>query len=192
MNVTVQRRLLRIAVSCGVIAAIVALCASIPYVRVATVVLVLLLAILAIANRSSFLEAAAATGLGALLLDYFFLPPRGWGIEGLQHWLIVLTFLAVALATSYQVARAKSVAEEAAVRHRGLEELYAFGQDFPMEGDPTSLVAKSLDSLVRVFQIEAVAFYDSDAGTVTCSGPREALFRLNCFGSSPSKRSFHR
>ncbi len=129
---SIPSRILRLAVSLGAVAGIVAVCASIRHVHVATVVLVLLLAILVIANRWGFGEAAVATGLGALLLDYFFLPRRGLRIESTEYWVVFSTFLAVALVTSHLAARAKHQALVAAARSRELEKLYAFAQDLPM------------------------------------------------------------
>jgi two-component system, OmpR family, sensor histidine kinase KdpD len=163
----------RIAVSLGVIAGIAVACIYLPHVHVATVVLALLLAILIIASRWGFVEAAAATGLGTLFLDYFFLPPRGWGIESPEHWLVLIAFLGVAVVASYQASRAKHQAEEAASRSRELERLYAFGQDLPIEESPGSMVAASLDSLVRIFQLESGVFFDQGTDEITRSGPKE-------------------
>jgi len=170
--VTISRRIFRLAVSLGGIAAIGAACVSVPHIHVATAVLALLLAVLIIANQWGFVEAFVATGLGALILDYFLLPPRGWGIQSFEHWLVFITFVAVALLTSYQAARGKRLTEEIAAQHRELERLYAFGRDLPIKGSPASVVAASLDSLVRIFQIKAAAFYDSDAGNVAYAGTK--------------------
>jgi len=148
-------------------------CIYLPHVHVATVVLALLLAILIIASRWGFVEAAAATGLGTLFLDYFFLPPRSWGIESPEHWLVLIAFLGVSVVASYQASRAKRQAEEAASRSRELEKLYAFGQDLPLEGSHGSMVAASLDSLVRIFHLESGAFFDQGTGEITRSEPKE-------------------
>ena len=175
MRVSIPNQMVRLAISLGVIAGIVAVCVYLPHIHLATVVLALLLAILIIASRWGFVEAAAATGLGALLLDYFLLPPRGWGLESPEYWLVFLTFLAVALVASHQSARAKRLAEEAVARHRELEKLYEFGRDFPIEGNPATAVATSLDALVGTFQIEAAAFCDHSTGEITRSGPKGSV-----------------
>ena len=112
---------------------------------------------------------------GALLLDYFFLPPRGWHIESAEYWVVFFTrFLTVALVISHLAARAKRQAVEAPARHRELERLYAFAQDLPVDGSPESIVAAALDSLVRTFQVEAVAFYECGTAKVTRAGPKKS------------------
>jgi two-component system sensor histidine kinase KdpD len=173
MSVSIPGRMLKLAVSLGVVAAIIAACVSIPHVHVASAVLVLLLSVLIIANQWGFVEAATATGMGTLLLGYFLLPPLGWRLQSPEYWLVCFMFLSVALVTSYLAARAKREADEAVIRHRELERLYAFGRDLPIEGSPASIVAACLDSLARIFELEAVAFHDHGSGKITCAGPRK-------------------
>jgi two-component system, OmpR family, sensor histidine kinase KdpD len=79
------------------------------------------------------------------------------------------------------------LAEDVAARHRELERLYAFGRDLPIEGDPGSAVAKSLDSLVRTFQIEAAAFYDQNTGEITRSGPMGSAISAEVLGHTVSQ-----
>jgi len=177
--VSIPSRILRLAVSLGAVAGVVALCASIRHVHIATVVLALLLTILIIAGRWGFGEAAVATGLGALLLDYFFLPPPGLGIKSTELWLVFFTFLTVALVTSYLAARAKHQALEAAARSRELEKLYAFAQDLPMGVGTDSMVARFLDCLVRAFESTAAVFYDQRTGRVIRSGSEDCAIPLD-------------
>ncbi|HVP54091.1 MAG TPA: ATP-binding protein [Candidatus Eisenbacteria bacterium] len=168
----VRRRIVPFTASLAAVGGIVIAGASFPHVHVATVILVLLLAILLIARRWGFTEAALATGLGAALLDYYFLPPAGWGIETAEHWLVFVSFLIVALIASHLAAQAKNRAEVAIARHRELERLDAFSRDLPMDGSPGSVVTASLDSLVRNFPIEGAAFYDHSRGEIACSGAK--------------------
>ena len=169
MNAT--SRILSIAAALGIIAGVVALCAYLPHIHVATVVLSLLLSVLLTARRWGLAPAAAASGLGALLLDYFFLPPKGLGIDTLEHWLIFFSFIVIALLTSYFTAQAKQRTEEAIARRVEVERLDALGQALPVQGNPGAIVAASLDSLVQTFRLEAAAFYDSETGQITRSGP---------------------
>ena len=170
---------LRLAASLGIVTGIVVVCVSIRNVHSATTVLVLLVAILIIAIRWGFIEAAAATGLGALALDYFFLPPAGWGIESPEHWLVFFTFLAVGLVTSHLAARTKRQAVEAAARNRELEKLYAFARDLPIGASTDSIIAMSLDCLVRSFESKAAAFCDHATGRVMRLGSEDATIPLN-------------
>ncbi|MGC2271425.1 MAG: ATP-binding protein [Candidatus Sulfotelmatobacter sp.] len=174
-GVSIPSRILRLTVSLAVAAGIVAVCLSLPHIRAAAVVLILLLAILIIANRWGFAEAALATVVGALLLDYFFLPPKGWDMDSAEHWLVFLAFMAVALATSHLAARAKRLTEEAVASHRELEKLDAFGRDLPIEGSAGSIVASCLESLARIFQVTDVVFYDQVTGMITRAGSKKGV-----------------
>jgi two-component system sensor histidine kinase KdpD len=163
-------RTLRVAVSLGLVAGIVAVCASVPHVHAASVVLLLLLTILIIANRWGFIEAAAATVVGAPLLGYFFLPKRGLGPTSPEFWVVCLTFLGVALLASYLAAQIKRRTDEAVARRREIESLYALAQDLQREDSPSAIMSGFLDSLVRTFRVEAAAFYDLSTGEITRSG----------------------
>lgn len=178
-RVSIPSRILRLAVSLGAVAGIVAVCASIRHVHVATVVLALLLTILIIASRWGFGEAAAATGLGALLLDYFFFASRGLRIESPEYWMVFFTFLAVALVTSHLAARARRQALEAAARSRELEKLYVFARDLPVGVGADSMVARFLDCLVRAFESTAAVFYDQRTGRVIRSGSEDCAIPLD-------------
>lgn len=170
MGKGITSRILRIIVSLGAVAGIIAVCTRFPHVHVASAVLLLLLAILAIATRWSFTEAAIATGTGALLLDYFFLPPKGLGIATAEHWTVLFTFVGVALVGSHFAVRARERANQAIARERELERLYAFGQILRIEGSSGSIVAACLVSLVNIFEVRAAAFCDLCTGEVTRAG----------------------
>ncbi len=173
---SISTRILRPLVSLAILAGIGELCAQAPKVHSATAVLVLLLATFVIAYWLGFWEAFTATAVSAACLAYFFLPPAGWPIGSAQYWVVFLTFLAVALMTSYFVARSRSQTSEAVVDRRELEFLYAFGKDLPIEGRPGAMVAGSLDSLVRCFETDAAAFYDCVTGEMTRSGSKASSF----------------
>ncbi len=70
MRVSIPSQMLRLAISLGVIAGIVALCVYMRQIHVASAVLALLLAILIIASRWGFVEAAAATRGSAWRADW--------------------------------------------------------------------------------------------------------------------------
>ena len=158
--------------SLGVVASVIAVCASLRHIHVASVVLVLLLTVLIIADRWGFLEAVVASALGCILLDYFFLPPAGFRIESIEYWLVFVTFLGVALLASYAAARARRQTDEAVARRREVEKLHALAQELRIEGRSGSIVVACLDSLVRIFQVEAAMFLDLSTGEMTHSGSK--------------------
>ncbi len=166
MRVSISLRLLRLALSIGLVVAIVALCVFLPHVDATAVMLVLLLAVLVIASRWGLWEGTAAAGAGALLLDYFFLPPPGWGIEAPEHWVALTTFVGIALVTGKLAERASAQTIKEIERRIESERLYTFAREFAGEGSYEVIVAKAMDSLVRVFKLQAAAFYDVDADEV--------------------------
>lgn len=170
-KVSIPTRILRLAVSLGLMMGIVAVCASVPHLHVASLVLLFLLTISIIANRWGFIEGAAATALGAALLGYFFLPRRGLGPHFPEYWVVCATFLGVALLSTYLAAQIKRRTDEALARRREIESLYALGQDLQREASPSSIISIFLESLVRTFHVEAAAFYDRSTGETTRSGP---------------------
>lgn len=187
-EVSTPTRALRLAISAGFVGGIVAACLSLPHIHLASLVLLLLLAILVIATVWGLLEATFATILGATLLEYLFLAPQtNWRIGELEHWLVLATFMAVSLLTSYLAVRVKRERDEAVSRRCEMEQLYLFSEEFPMEGEPSSILARSLDSLVRTFHFEAVAYYDCATGDVFREGPREDAIAQHLFAEAAYK-----
>jgi two-component system, OmpR family, sensor histidine kinase KdpD len=170
MRVSFPNRLLRLLFSVGIVAVVVKVCVFAPHVDVTTVMLVLLLAVLIIASRWGLWESIAAAGAAALLLDYFFLPPPGWGIEAPQHWVALATFLGIALVAGKLAEQVTAQATQEMERRIESERLYTFARDFVGSGSLEVIVGKALDSLVRVFELRAAAFYNPDTGEVIRSG----------------------
>lgn len=170
VRVSLPNRLLRLLLSVGVVSAIVAVCVFAPHVDATTVMLVLLLAVLVIASQWGLWESVAAAGTGALLLDYFFLPPAGWGIEAPQHFVALATFLGIALVAGKLAERVTAQAIREMERRIESERLYTFARDFPGSGNSEAIVTKVLDSLVRVFNLRAAAFYGPATGHAIYAG----------------------
>lgn len=163
-------RIMRLAASAAVIVGLGKGALLLPHVHAATLVLVMLLAILLIANRWGFAEAATAVVIASALVDYFFLPPRGVGIAYPEHWVVFFTFVTVGLVAGNFAARTKRQAEENRARRVEMEKLYAFGRDLSIDRDTESFIAKCLALLVRTFDAKGAAFYHSDTDRVTWAG----------------------
>ena len=187
-SVRSPRRMLRLAVSLGLVVGIVAVCASIPHIHVASVVLLLLLTILIIASRWGFAEAAAATGLSGAL-EYFFLLPRSLGPTP-EFWVVLVTFVGVAFQASYLAVQTKRRTDEAVARRREIESLHAIGQDLQREASPRSIVSGFLESMVRRFQFEAAAFYELGTGEITRSGPKGSMISEDLLVDSTRRGDF--
>ncbi|MFZ0954566.1 MAG: ATP-binding protein [Candidatus Sulfotelmatobacter sp.] len=178
-------RVFRFAISAVVVGGIVRICLSLPHIHLATLVLLLLFAILMIARAWGLPEAALATILSGALLEYLFLPPqRSWQIGELEHWLVLVTFVAVSLITSYLAARVKRQRDEAVSRRREMEQLYHFSEDFPIEGKPGSVLEHSLKSLIRTFRLDAAAYYDCSTGEVSRAGPKASAIAEDLLGEA--------
>jgi two-component system, OmpR family, sensor histidine kinase KdpD len=144
----------------------------VPHLHLASLVLLLLLAIIVIAMLWGLREAVVAAILGAVLVGYFSLPQHRWPVEAVERWAVLITFLCVAIFASYLAVRVKGQRDEAVSRRREMEQLYAFGEDFPIEGKPGSVLDHSLSSLVRTFRLDAAAYYDCSTGEVARAGAK--------------------
>lgn len=174
------RRIKRFGGAIVVVTAIAAACRYSPHIHLATPCVLLLLAVLMIATRWGFWEAVSATGVGSLLLVYFFMPPvHSWVIAFPEYWVVFFAFLAVGTAISQIAARAKRLTREAMDRSHELERLYGWGRSLSVDGTREHVIAQSLDSLVRFFGFDAAAFYDPATGGVLRSGSRKGVLSLN-------------
>jgi len=170
MRVSVSTRLFRLLFSLIVVTAIVTVCVFAPHVDASTVMLVLLLAILIFASQWGLWESIAAAIAGAMLLDYFFLPPAGFGIEAPQHFVALATFLCIALVSGKLAERATAQASQEMERRIESERLYTFARDFAASGSFDVIVTRALDSLVRIFELRAAAYYDLNSCEAVYAG----------------------
>ena len=96
------------------------------HVNAATVSLALLLNVLFIATRWGSWPALVASILAMLCFNFFFLPPSGtFNIAATDNWIALVAFLVTAVTAGQLSARAKKRAEEAELRKREIERLYA-------------------------------------------------------------------
>ena len=100
-------RALRICLSASAIGLLLAGAIRLRQVNGTTVALALVLIVVGIAQKWGGLEALIAAFVAALGLDYFFLPPGGFGMDRPEHWVAYFAFIATALATGQLSARAK-------------------------------------------------------------------------------------
>jgi two-component system sensor histidine kinase KdpD len=137
-----------------------------PHVDVTTVALVLVLIILGLAMRWGLAEAVAAAVSGSLSLDYFFLPPYGFGISDPAHWVAYFTFLTTALATSHLAARANRHRAEAVQRQIELEQLHRLTEALSECDNEKDMVQGLAGWLIEVLGVQAAAVYDRALGRV--------------------------
>jgi two-component system sensor histidine kinase KdpD len=96
------------------------------HVNAATVSLALLLNVLFIATRWGSWPALLASIVAMLCFNFFFLPPfKTFNIAATDNWIALVAFLVTAVTAGQLSARAKNRAEEAELRKREIERLYA-------------------------------------------------------------------
>ena len=164
-------RVFRIFASLGLIALLLSAMIHQRHVNATTASLILVLVVVCVALAWGWLECLLAALAGGLGFDYFFLPPTGsFAMQEPQHWVALVTFLVIALATGQLSARASSQKAEA-IRHRQeIEGLYRLANVIAEIGSVEVLVERLGDSLVEIFGLKAVAIYVQTAERVARSG----------------------
>lgn len=103
------RLVLRLAISAGLIPALLAGCLQLPHVDHATVALLLIAATVGLATVWGTAEALTSAIIGGIGFDYYFLPPQGFGIANPEHLVAMAAFLLVAVAIGQLAARSKQL-----------------------------------------------------------------------------------
>lgn len=165
-------RALRICASAGVIGLLLAEAARIPHVNTTTVALALVLFVVGIAVNWGTLEAFAAAIAAALGLDYFFLPPSGFSMKSLDHWVALFTFLTTALATGLLSARAKRNEAEAVQRRTEIEQLHKLTDAILPDDNADAIFERVGGTLIETLRVEAVAVHFHASGRILRSGAR--------------------
>jgi two-component system, OmpR family, sensor histidine kinase KdpD len=160
----------RIVLSVGVVGLVLALGSFLRHVNVTTTALVLVLAVLGIALVWDWLDALVAAVAAGLGLDFFFLPPAGFGIEDIQHWVALFAFLATALATGQLSARVRRQRSEAVRRRIDSEKLQRFSDALSEYESAETVVQRLAGTLLENLGVEAAAVYDKANDRIWRSG----------------------
>ena len=140
-----------------------------------TAALALLLAVLFISAAWGLAEAIAASTLGALGFNFYFLPPTGvLTIGDPQNFAAFFAFLITAVTASQLSAHARRRAAEAEARRREIERLYTLVQAMLLSDSARKTASEFVHIVVRVFGSAAAAFYDQESGEIFRSGPESA------------------
>jgi two-component system sensor histidine kinase KdpD len=128
VNKTLQSQAVRYLVSCGIVAAVVAVCLFL-HANASTVGFAFLLAVLVVSALWGLRCAILLSVIATLAYNFFFLPPiYTFTIADPQNWIALFTFLLTAVIASQLSARARREAINATSRRRELERLYSFSQ----------------------------------------------------------------
>jgi two-component system sensor histidine kinase KdpD len=157
---SVLTRSSRICLSAGAMVLLLAAAAHVRHLHVTTTALVLVLAVLCIALVWGSVEALVAALVAGLGLDYFFLPPYGFGIDDPQHWVDLFAFLATALATGQLSARVNRNRAEAVKRREEIEKLSRLSGALSEYDHEEAIVQRLAGSLLEILGVQAAAVYD--------------------------------
>jgi len=111
-------RSLRSIVAVALAGVIVFVCRWLPHVDVTTATLALVLVVVGVGLRWGRAEALLAALVASLGLDYYFLPPRGFGIDAPDHWIALVAFVMTALGIALARSRARQKETEAEIIRR--------------------------------------------------------------------------
>jgi two-component system, OmpR family, sensor histidine kinase KdpD len=166
------RSAVRICLSAGVIVLVLSGADHLRHVNSTSMALILVLMVLCIAIIWGWLEALVAALAAGLGLDYFFLPPRGWGPQEPQQWVALFVFLVTALATGQLTARSKRHRVEAEHRRKEMGKLLQLS-DALLECRTTEAIAgRMAHVLFDILGAEGVAVYEKTTGSVSYSGTK--------------------
>ena len=106
-NRKLGQHVLHLAISAGLITALLVVCSRLPHVDHATVALLMIAVTVGLAILWG--EVATLTGaiIGGIGFDYYFLPPHGFGIATPEHLVALTAFLLVAVSIGQLAARSK-------------------------------------------------------------------------------------
>jgi two-component system sensor histidine kinase KdpD len=168
-------KVLRFAVSIGIVAAILAVYRTLLHVNNTTVALTLLLAILALSARWGLAEATVASVVAVLGFNFYFLPPIGTlTIQDSQNWVAFVAFLVTAVTASQLSGYARRRTAEAEARRLEVERLYQVVQATMLTGNARKTIREFLQKVLQVYGCEAAAFYYRPTEEIFRSGPESA------------------
>ena len=140
-------------------------------VNATTVALTFLIAILAVATRWGFVNAALMSVAAMFCFNFFFLPPVGsLTISDPQNWIALLAFLVTALVASRLSHTAQTQARDALRRQQEVERLYELSRILMLTRSEGDLASEIPASIARVFDCEAVAYFDQHLNRIHSTG----------------------
>ena len=162
----------RLAISVGLIVALLAICLRLPHVDHATVAMLMLLAIVGLAKMWGRVEALSAALVGGIGFEHYFLPSRGLDIANPEHWVALTAFLITAVVTGQVATQLKQRRNEAVEREIETEKLYRLVNTLLESGSAESTAAQMTEHILEIFGADGAALYDKHTNQVSRAGPR--------------------
>jgi two-component system, OmpR family, sensor histidine kinase KdpD len=153
-------RIVGVALSLVILAAIIFFYRHVLHVNQTTVALSFLLAILAVSAVWGMTASVFMSVLAMLSFNYFFLPPVGtFTVSDPQNWVALFAFLVTSITGSQLSARIRKEADEAHQRRREVERLYRFSRQMLGEGNVIQLMNAIPDYIVECFEAGAAELF---------------------------------
>jgi len=163
---------LRYSAAVAIVAAITFLCHRLISVNALTAGFSFLVAVLVIATWWGLGEALVASVVAVLCFNFFFFEPLGtFNIAEPENWVALLAFLVTAVIASELSAAARRRAQEAEARRQEMERLYALSRSILLAAPTRSAVKQIAEQTVEIFELRAVAVWDSYTGETYRAGP---------------------
>jgi len=143
-------------------------------VNATTIGFAYLLLVLILASTWGFGEAAAASVLATLALNYFFFPPFGTlTIADPQNWIALFSFLTTSLIASRLSTKARRRAMDALERQQDIERLYTFSRAILLIDRGEPFARELLRRLTDTFALDGAVLFDRRAGEFYRAGPSD-------------------
>ncbi|HXO94739.1 MAG TPA: DUF4118 domain-containing protein, partial [Candidatus Acidoferrum sp.] len=153
-------RIVGVAVSLLITAAMIFFYRHVLHVNQTTVALSFLLAILAVSAVWGMTASVFMSVLAMLSFNYFFLPPVGtFTVSDPQNWVALFAFLVTSITGSQLSARIRKEADESHQRRREVERLYRFSRQLLGEGNVIQLMNAIPDYIVECFEAGAAELF---------------------------------
>ena len=163
----ILHRVLRFAITIGIVGVLVAFYTRLVHVNPTTVALSFLLVVLIVSANWGLTVAVFMSFVAALAFNFFFLPPIGtFTIADTQNWVALLAFLFTAVVASNLSERVRREAREADQRRREVERLYSFSQQLLVSENVVELLNVIPFHVAGAFAARAAAIYVIDRDRV--------------------------
>ena len=151
---------MRLLVCAGLLALTVFVYTKVLHVNNTTVAVTFLLAILAVAAAWGLRYSIPMSIAAALCFNFFFLPPVGtFTIADTQNWVALFAFFFSSILASNLSERARRQTEEANLRRRDVERLYAFTQQLLVTENVLELLKSVPEHITESFGGKHAAIY---------------------------------
>jgi two-component system sensor histidine kinase KdpD len=139
--------------------------------NVATTGFLFLLVVVVQSLFSGFVASAIVSVIATACLEYFIVPPvLEWQIDNPIDAVALMTFLVTALVITRLESKVRDEARNAERRRMSLEGLYEVTRQLLALGPETDITLRLLQTIQKVFALDAVCLYDTSTGEARIEG----------------------